>query len=135
MEFGNSGGVFGTWSLNSNTHKGGPHPPGQGALPPAFISMPHKQRMLEVLQSNATCEKIQFLCCKLGSSDAPAGDCTALHVPQSLELCSPGPVVIGGTVALFGGVPIFDENFDFTGSFGPAMFTGISFEPPDENGG
>ena len=135
QEFGNSGGIFGDWQYSSNTRKSGPRPAGQGALPPAFVSMPHKDRTLAVLQSASTAQNIQFLCCKFGASDEPAGDCTAQHVPSYLTYCSPAIVTIGGIVAVWAGVPIFNENDDFTGSFGPSFFSGFTTEPPDEFGG
>ena len=102
----------------------------------AFLSMPHKGLFVSILQGAAVgAFKHQWLLIKPGTADAPAGDCTAQHVPLGFVLGNPAPFVQGSLYGqLLGGFPIMTTEGDWSGAFGAGIFSTISREPPDKNG-
>jgi hypothetical protein len=137
MEFGLQGSIFGgTWSLDSNTHKSGPRPHDVGEFPPQFVSMPHKQEMFEFLSALSTTANMRAIWVRqLDQGVDPDPACPAQHIPRAYDfgVVAIPPLINTPIVLMLAGCPIFNENDQFTGSFGPQLFT-FNQEPPSENG-
>lgn len=102
----------------------------------AFLSMPHKQKFVEVLQgASAAWNKHFWLLMVQGTGQDPAPDCAAEHVPAGFVLGNPAPFIQGSFYGqIMGGFPIMNSEGNFSGLFGPGIFSTISREPPDKFG-
>lgn len=104
-------------------------------MPPIFISMPYKEELLEILQGTTLHDVEPFsvfpaLIRSGGSTDAPAGICTAEHVVSGANTYGwkiDGFYTGGFWQFLLGGFP------KPGGGYTPPMLT-TNLEPPSENG-